>query len=81
MFRAQDCEYQSQQMSLPSLRMDFEFDGNSNLKYGGAEFNAEWQNDNLIKLTSRDTTKKTLLFWQRAELPPAYKAFFETLKD
>lgn len=81
MFNATECQYQRQKMYLSCVRMDLSFDGKSKMKFAGTNYDTEWLNDDVFKLVSKNKEQTTMIIWQRAELPPAYKAFFETLKD
>lgn len=80
LFNPSECDYQRQKMLLQCVMMDFSYDGKRYVKYGAGDFIVEWQGDDMFQVSAKDSLNKMMDVWTRAELPPAYKAFFESFK-
>ncbi len=76
-FRAVDCKSQKQMMDLRGRIMNRKSNENGNVILGGQEYQVEWNEDDIIKLQTADSTGYNI--FKRTPLPPAYKSFFENL--
>lgn len=78
MFNAYDCDYQRQRMYITGGLMDFSYNGERYIKIGNADQIVEWEGKDMVRLTPKNNITNGGQIWQRTEMMPAYKAFFET---